>query len=336
MVAGQLRGALLRLLPPLGALLAALLLAWPAGAAALGPDQPPTARALHRATRELMDDPAYRVPSIPPPQRQSSGGTAPGDLEPSAGALFPDQRLVTLYGAPQLSATALGKRTPGGAARRVVRQAGPYERLGDRDVVVGFDLIGVVATASPGVDGLYRTRQPSELIATYLERARRLGGRLVIDIQPGRSSVREELEALDPWLREPDVDVAIDPEWNVGPRGVPGRTRGTITAKELNRASRRLAAIVAEEGLPPKLMVVHQFRRGSIHHRRLIKQREGVTATLNFDGIGSPAAKEAGYAALARPRLFNGFSLFYDLDSALMSPRSVLALVPEVDFLLYQ
>ena len=57
---------------------------------------------------------------------------------------------------------------------------------------------------------------------------------------------------------------------------------------------------------------------------------------LNFDGIGSPAAKAAGYGSLASPTLFNGFSLFYQRDAPLMTPGAVLALEPEPDFALYQ
>ena len=99
---------------------------------------------------------------------------------------------------------------------------------------------------------------------------------------------------------------------------------------------RRLARIVAENDLPPKLLVVHQFRRGSIRGRGRIRPRRGVQTVLNFDGIGSPAAKQAGYAALSARRLFDGFSLFYRRDTPLLRPASVLALVPEPDFLLYQ
>lgn len=288
---------------------------------------PPTAAALERFTDRLLDDPAYRTRPL-----RGMGGIGAG----SEDALFPDSLLVTLYGAPQIPATELGSRTPRSAARKVVRQAAPFDRAGDRGVVTGFDLITVVATSTPGPDHLYRTRQPDELIGTYLKQVRSLGGRLVLDIQPGRSSVLNEVTALKRWIDEPDVDVGIDPEWNVGRKGVPGITTGSITAKELNAVSQRLDRIVKRQDLPPKLMVVHQFRDGSIERRDAIRQRNGVQVTLNFDGIGSRPAKEAGFVALATKGLFNGFSIFYRLDANLMSPRSILDLLPPIDFLLYQ
>ena len=323
--AGSSRGAVVWLLSSICVLLAA---AGTASAASERP-APPTKDEFRDATRSLLAGPAFS--GSPGPVLRRGADDLPGD-----GALFPDRRVVTLYGAPQLTATALGKRSPRGAARKVLEQAEPYATYGDREVVPGFDLIGVIATASPGADRKYRSRQPDEVIAAYLKQVREFGGRLVLDIQPGRASVRNEIDALRPWLRQPDVDVAIDPEWNVSRRGVPGRTRGTIDARELNRASKELNGIVRRNDLPPKLMLVHQFHRGSVTHRRRIEQRTGVNATLNFDGIGSAAAKEAGYVELARPNLFNGVSVFYDLDSRVIKPRSVLRLMPEVDFLLYQ
>jgi hypothetical protein len=305
------------------ALLAMALPAAPAAASA----PPPSAAAFSRATERLLERPGF---AADPASVRRSAVRAAGE------ALFPDDLYVTLYGAPQLSNTELGTKSSKGAAREVVRLASKYERESGDVSVPGFDLIGVVANSTPGPDRKYRTRQPDELIASYLERIRDAGGRLMLDIQPGRSSAAKEVDALEEWFAEPDVDAAIDPEWNVGSRGVPGRTTGSITATEINAASRKLDRLVDEGDLPPKVLVVHQFTKKMIRNRNRIKQREEVQVVLNFDGIGSPDAKEAGYEALASRRLFNGFSIFLRLDTKVMSPTEVLAIVPAVRFLLYQ
>ena len=158
----------------------------------------------------------------------------------------------------------------------------------------------------------------------------------MLDIQPGRSTFVAELRRLREWVAQPDVDVALDPEWNVGPRGIPGSTEGKVRSREVNAVIRSLAATVKANDLPPKLLVVHQFRRGMVRGRQKLKRREGVQTVLNFDGIGSPRAKANGYEALASGTLFNGFSLFYRRDTPVMDPGAVLALAPEPDFLLYQ
>jgi len=306
------------------ALLCGLAAGAPAAAAA-----PPTVAAFERATDRLLADPSFGE-GTKPRRGVGSGGVGFADL------LLPDNIYVTLYGAPQLPATVVGQSSPRGAARKAAKQARAYERKSDRGVVSGVDLIGVVANSTPGPDREYRTRQPDPVISTYLEEVRGVDGRLMLDIQPGRSSALTEIVALKRWIVEPDVDVGIDPEWNVGPKGVPGKTSGSITANEINRASMRLDRIVRNEDLPPKVLIVHQFTKRMIKNREAIKQRQGVQVLLNFDGIGSPRAKQAGFAALATEGLFNGFSIFLSLDTRIVKPAVVLGLLPTVDFLLYQ
>jgi hypothetical protein len=261
----------------------------------------------------------------------------PTPLPGGATQIFPANRVVALYGAPQMRATILGRLTPFEAWRRIRGESSRYRRLpGARPTVRGFELVVTIATADRGGDGRYRFRQTQATIARYLRAARQANARLILDIQPGRSPFTTEVRALRRWLREPDVDVALDPEWNVGPRGVPGRTDGSVDASTVNAVSDQLASIVREHRLPQKLLVIHQFRESSVRRASAIRRRPAVAPTLSFDGIGSARAKRAGYRALAEPGLFNGICLFYRLDDGLMSPSSVVALRPAPDYVLYQ
>lgn len=304
---------------------AAALLAMPAAATATGSGELPTAAEIERSTDRFLE--RHRATPAPPPARIAGGSRA---------ALLPDDRVVALYGAPQMGQTILGLRSPEDAARKLAAQSAPYAELGLRPVTGAFDLVSVFATAGGGPDGLYRSRQDDQIIQIYLDQARAVGARLILDIQPGRAKVLDELRQLGEWVVQPDVDIALDAEWNVGRRGIPGRTPGKIHARKINRVAQVLARKVRANGLPPKLLLVHQFRKGSIRGRTKVRQRGEVQTLLNFDGIGSPAAKQNGYAALSVPSLFDGFSLFYRRDTPLMNPSSVLALLPEPDLLLYQ
>ena len=305
---------------------AAVLLALPAAAGAARGNELPGAGQIERATARFLD--RHAAPPSPPSARVYRG--------PAATPLLPSNRVVALYGAPQMGQTIVGMRSPEGAAKRLESESAPYVELGVRPVTGAFDLVAVFATAGGGPDGLYRTRQDDDVIQIYLDQARAVGARVILDIQPGRASVLDELRELREWVVQPDVDIAIDPEWNVGRRGIPGRTPGKISAGKVNRVAQSIARIVRANGLPPKLLLVHQFRKGSVNGRTRIRQRADVQTLLNFDGIGSPAAKRRGYADLSVPSLFDGFSLFYRRDTPLMTASSVLALEPEPDFLLYQ
>lgn len=316
---------------------------------------PPTAAEVQAATdRFLAAHPGPRTVGPPQPSSSASGtggvepdpgganGNDPGagtEADPTA-AIFPANRVVALYGAPQMAATIVGRKSPKAATVRLRREARRYADQG-RPVIRAFDLVTVIATASPGPDRKYRSRQPDEVIRTYLKQARKLGGRLVLDLQPARARLMGEIKALRRWLAKPDVDLIIDAEWMVGRRGIPGRTLGSIRAKDLNRASAYVQELIEAEGLPPKLLAVHHFTEKNIRGRNRIVSREDVQVTLNFDGIGSQSGKTGVYEALsaeASPELplFNGFSLFYRLDSGLMRPKDVTGLTPEPDFVMYQ
>lgn len=307
----------------------AALLVLPAGAPAHQPQpQPPTSAEVRELTRDFV-----RSQGLPAARGVGGVGT-----DPTGGGrrLFGEAIYVAFYGAPQLTGTVLGKSSPSRAMSKLKRQAKAYGKAGDRPVERAVNLIGVIATADPGSDELYRTRQSDRIIANYLTAARSIGARLVLDIQPGRASVLDEMRELRRWLREPDVDVAIDPEWNVGRKEIPGQDEGSIKAEELNKATALLDRLVERQGLPPKALIVHQFREGSVRGRDELLQGEAVEVLLNFDGIGGRRAKKAGYRRLAVEGVFNGFSLFYDLDDRLMKPPAVLALDPRVDYAMYQ
>ncbi|HSJ18067.1 MAG TPA: hypothetical protein VK920_08230 [Solirubrobacterales bacterium] len=299
-----------------------------AGSSGVRP-QPPTSAEVERGTQRFLDtlDESDRSRA----RAAGTGGAGRGSKE----RLFPDRRLIAFYGAPQMGATILGRKSIGGAKRKLRKQARRYGGAG-MPVIEGMNLVAVIATADRGSDGKYRTRQSNRVIEQYHDAARQLDGRLILDIQPGRSGFMTEVRALDEWLERPDVDIALDPEWNVGKRGRPGRTRGSVNAKALNKLSAYMDKVVARENLPPKALVVHQFHNGSVRKRHKVKQRDDVAVTLNFDGIGGRAAKVAGYERLTRDELFAGFSLFYRLDNGLMTPRQVTRLDPTPNYVLYQ
>ncbi len=252
--------------------------------------------------------------------------------------LLPDRRIVAYYGAPQDEELgALGIGTPGDAARRLQRQAQSYAEAG-RPVLPALELIAVVAAAQPGEGNRYNTRQDDATIDRYLRAARRAKALLVLDIQPGRSDFYTEARRLERWLAEPDVGLAIDPEWRMGPDEVPGQVIGHVDAGEVNAVTAWLSGIATRNQLPQKLFLIHQFTNDMVDDTKL-QERPGLAMVLNADGFGSPALKKAKYRAFtSSPRRFfgEGFKLFYREDTNLMTPRQVLRLRPPPDVVVYE
>jgi len=320
-------------------LLACSLVAASAASGAPGDDpvrpQPPTSAEVERSTQRFLAREGDHREAGGAVADAAAGTGGVGQGGGGGGGTFPGRRMIALYGAPQMTATILGRKSVGAAKKQARKQASKYKGEG-RPVVPGLDLVATIATADRGGDGKYRDRQSNGVIERYFDAAREIDGHLMLDIQPGRSSFISELKAHREWISRPDVDVALDPEWNVGKKGKPGKTTGKVTAKELNKISSFISDLTEREDLPPKALVIHQFRQGSVKNRDKIKQPDGVQVTLNFDGIGSRSAKAAGYRRLTRDGLFAGFSLFYRLDKGLMSPKQVAGLDPTPDFVLYQ
>ena len=262
----------------------------------------------------------------------------PAELPRGGRTIFPHHQVVGFYGAPQDDELgALGIGSPDQAARRLVRQARGYER-GGRPVLPALELIATMAEGAPGEGGRYSSRQPDAVVRRYLRAARRARALLLLDIQPGRADFMAEVRHFARFLSEPDVSLALDPEWHVGPGQVPGRQIGSVDAEAVNEVSAYLTGVVRRRRLPQKLLLIHQFTEGMIKRRERLRPTPGVALTLNSDGFGNRPNKVAKYRELAprRGRFHAGFKLFFKEDTNLMGPRDVLRLRPRPEVVVYE
>jgi hypothetical protein len=279
-------------------------------------------------------------PQSPAPRSASEPKAAVKPLELPRGGrrLLPERRIVAYYGAPQDDELgALGIGSPARAARRLERQAKPYAQAG-RPVLPAMELIAVTAAAHPGEGDRFNTRQDDAVIDRYLRAARKANALLVLDIQPGRSDFYTEATRLERWLVEPDVGLALDPEWRMGPGEVPGQVIGSVEAREVNAVTAWLSQLAVRNKLPQKLLLIHQFTDDMVDDTQL-HERPGLAMVLNADGFGTQELKRVKYHAFtSSPRRFfgEGFKLFYREDTDLMTPREVLRLRPPPDVVVYE
>lgn len=270
-------------------------------------------------------------------ERPQTTPTPPPELPRGGRRIIPDYRVVAYYGAPQdRQLGALGIGTPAQAARKLARQAKGYERK-TRPVLPAMELIAVVAAAHPGEGGRYNMRQPDSVIRRYLKAARKAKALLILDIQPGRSDFFTETKRLRKWLKEPDVGLALDPEWRMGPDQIPGRVIGSVGAREVNATTAWIDQLVDKYDLPQKLLLIHQFTDDMIPEAEL-KKRKGLAYVLNVDGFGTQSLKIAKYRDfVAQAKHFHrGFKLFYSEDTDTMTPAEVMRLVPRPDVIVYE
>jgi hypothetical protein len=176
-----------------------------------GPDPVPAGGAAPTALPATTQP--VTTTTAPPPPELPRGGRQ----------LFPRYRVVGFYGMQNLD--VLGAGPPDVVARRLLRVAGPYARPG-RPVMPMFELIASIAHPFPTPSGLYRTHQEDAIVRSFLKAVRRIDGVLVLDVQPGRDDFLSSVRHWEPYLRLPDVGIALDPEFSMGP----GRCRAGTSA----------------------------------------------------------------------------------------------------------
>jgi hypothetical protein len=255
-------------------------------------------------------------------------------------AILPRHRVLSYYGFPtNQDMGILGEHDKETLLGLLREQAAAYETVDEsRSVKLAFELIASVAQSDPMADGSYLAYTPRDFVDEYTSFTADNDVLLFLDMQFGRRTVQDEIEAVLEWLEEPHVHLALDPEWAMDEGEVPGETFGNIDASEVTYAQEFLADLSLRRGLPPKMLVIHQFNFETISNRERIKPVPGVQLVLDIDGWGPPEMKRDTYQAVAGDRSFEyyGFKLWYRWDEPLMTEAEVLALDPSPDLIIYQ
>ena len=278
--------------------------------------------------------------SSPELRNLAAGLAAPVASAPADGALLPDYRIVTFYGHPHDPGMGIvGEHEIEQLAEMLREEAANYAAADpSRPVIPALEIIATVAQRVPGSDGTYILDTDTETLTTYIDFAAEQGMVVVLDLQVGRGTVAAEIEKVRDLLARPNVHLAIDPEFAVAEGQIPGEYIGSVSAESIAYAQKVLAEISAAHGIPPKMLIVHQFREDMIQGKDQLAPVPGVQLVIDADGYGAPELKTAVYNFLVRdePVEFAGVKLFYGQDVPLMTAQEILALVPAPDVIIYQ
>lgn len=210
---------------------------------------------------------------------------------------------------------------------------------GNRKIIPAFYII--YGTCWPaGEIGILSTAIVEQYIAFAAER----GWYVFLDHQIGKYSVAEATKKLLPFLKYPNVHLALDPEWRTTK---PMQEIGSVTAEEINEAQQIIQNYMIEHGIGGRrMLVIHQFNAKMIKQRQLVKSNyERVQLIHCSDGFGSPKLKKDTYAynAAAKNIPLKSFKLFLKptvegagYDIPIMKPEEVFSLEPRPYLIMYQ
>ena len=255
--------------------------------------------------------------------------------------LFPGRRLIALYGAPGTGALGvLGEQDLDATIERASDVAADYEPLSDVPAVPTLEIIATIAQGAAGADGDYSGETSVEELRPWVEQAGEDGVYVVLDLQPGRANFLDQAKIYEELLRLPHVGLALDPEWRLAPDEEPLGQIGRVQAEEVNAVITWLADLTAEETLPQKLLVLHQFRISMLpDSQEYDLDRDEVQVLIHMDGQGPTGDKEKTWSAVTQAAPEGvpfGWKNFYDEDVPMLSPEATMDREPVPFMVSYQ
>lgn len=304
-----------------------------------------TAPELKSAPRAELSAPKVKYNSGEDPEFAKQKGWPVKTPPALPGSVLPQKRIVAYYGNPQSKRMgALGEHPKDEMLRRLKVEVARWEKADPtHPVQPALHLIAVVAQGTPGKAGKYRMIMPDAIVSQVYGWAKETNSILFIDIQTGHDDIRSVLPRFEWLLKNPDVHLGMDPEFNlIKSRKIPGTKIGTYDAADVNYASGYLRDLVKKYNLPPKVLIVHRFTRNGVTNAKNITLRPEVQVVMNMDGWGAPWLKRDSYKdyVVAEPVEYTGFKLFYHNDTkkgdSLLTPQEVLKLNPKPLYIQYQ
>jgi hypothetical protein len=261
-----------------------------------------------------------------------------------AGSILPEKRIICYYGNPNSTRMGiLGEFPKDEMLRRLREEVENWNRADpEHPAQPCLHMVAVVAQADAGTSGHYRSIMRDTTVKEVHSWAKEVGGIFFVDIQVGTDRLENILPRFEWILKEPDVHLAVDPEFMMKGGDKPGTRIGTMDAADINYATAELARIVRENNLPPKVLVLHRFTRYMLTNTEQIVLHPEVQIVIDMDGWGAPWLKRDSYRdyIVREPVQYTGFKLFYHNDTKkgdpLMQPADLLKLEPEPLYIQYQ
>ena len=290
---------------------------------------------------------ATRTPTHTPSPTATATNTPRPSATPTATPAPPQPylaqfRLVSYYGVPNTAVLGILGAQPREQTIVALRElAGQYQALSSdgRRVMPTFHLITTIADAIPGPYSAYSHQLSEGVVADWVKAAEAAEMAIVLDVQPGWADLDGELERLWPYLAQPHVHLAVDPEFVMTiSGGVPGNKLGQMSAAQINAIQARLNAIGEKIGLH-RVLIIHQFEDSMVLNKWELIDYPYVELVIDADGFGDPASKSRDYEQYAQESGFEygGFKLFYNgWDVPLMSAADVMGLKPLPAVIIYQ
>ena len=290
------------------------------------------------ATAALVTPPPTVLPTVPPPAGDLLGRMAPLARTRLAGSPYEGVTWLTYYGRPGIPVMGIiGEHEIPTVTQLLLAEAAVYDEANGPDLAVrpAYHLVYGMATIEPQADGSYLNYLPDETTMAYIAAGLEAGVEVILDIQVGALSAADSISRALPFLKYPNVHLAVDPEFAMVHPGqqTPGNPIGYLTGAMVNEIQQRMADYLRVNALPGRrVLLVHQFQENMIIGKEEIDWSvPELGLTLVADGWGDPWGKISKYNSFFSGNAgvgFTAFKLFYQWDEPVLTERQTLGVDP--------
>ena len=165
--------------------------------------------------------------------------------------------IFALYGKPDAYTMGiLGRYSPEEIEPIMNEFAATYDEANkERGIISAFYLI--YGTCWPGGEIGFLSLST---VKKYIEFAAERGWYVFIDHQIGKYTVEQAMNAILPFLKYPNVHLALDPEWHTTE---PMKVIGSVTGDEINKAQEMMDKYIKENNIYIKinLVITREFEK---------------------------------------------------------------------------
>ena len=276
-----------------------------------------------------------------PPRPTPKPAPPPFTFPDGGRQLMPNFRLIALYGEPGEPALgALGEQSLNDTLSRIKTLAATYQPLSAQPILPALEIIATVASASPTANNDYSQEIDPATLQPWIEAARTAGVYVVLDLQSGRADFLSQAKEYASLLAQPNVGLALDPEWRLTADQLPLAQIGSVGIDEVNATASWLADLVAANNLPQKLLVLHEFRPSMLPGRaQLDTSRTSLAYVIQMDGQGAQQTKQSTWQTVTSTppaNIYFGWKNFYLKDSPMLTPDQTMQIAPQPWYVSYQ
>jgi hypothetical protein len=291
-----------------------------------GQPTPPSSPTTAVSAATILEQTPVASPAPPPP--------------PPPPQVLEEARIISYYGHPFSPVMGiLGEGSMEAIFAKLQHLGAEFGALDPaREVKLAFHLVYAVAQASAGSDGLHIYHTDPDVVQRFVDFTREHDMLLFLDLQNGRADPVEEAKLVLPYLLEPHIHLALDPEFTLAPHQQMGVSIGSLDGHQINEVQALLSSLALEHGLAPKILIVHQFLDSMVTNKEVVTALPGVDVVFAMDGYGGAEAKISKYHlyAVEAPARFRSIKLFYRWDVGLLTPWDLLSIDPPPDIIIYQ